>query len=58
VIQGTTPSVAIVDYANSRNIDLIVINTHGRKGIKKLVLGSIAEKVIQESRCAVLALKP
>lgn len=58
VVQGTTPSVAIVDYANSRDIDLIVINTHGRKGVKKLVLGSVAEKVIQESTCPVLALKP
>ncbi len=58
VVQGTTPSVAIVDYANNRDIDLIVINTHGRKGVKKLVLGSVAEKVIQESTCPVLALKP
>ncbi|KRT64227.1 MAG: UspA domain protein [Candidatus Dadabacteria bacterium CSP1-2] len=58
VIQGINLSVAIVDYASSKNTDLIVMNTHGRKGIKKFVLGSVAEKVIQEASCAVLALKP
>ncbi|MGE5443086.1 MAG: universal stress protein, partial [Ignavibacteriales bacterium] len=47
-----------VEYATSKNADLIVINTHGRKGIKRLILGSVAEKVIQESHCPVLALKP
>lgn len=57
VIQGINASIAIVDYASSKNIDLIVINTRGRKGIKK-VLGSVTEKVIQESLCSVLVLKP
>jgi nucleotide-binding universal stress UspA family protein len=58
VIHGINPSIAIVDYASGKNADLIIINTHGRKGIKRLVLGSVTEKVIQESHCAVLALKP
>ncbi len=56
VIRGISPSIAIVDYATSRSTDLIVINTHGRKGIKRFILGSVTEKVIQESPCAVLAL--
>ena len=58
VIQGINTSVTIVDYATSKNADLIVINTHGRKGIKRVILGSVAEKVIQESPCSILALKP
>lgn len=58
VIQGISPPMRIVEYATSKNMDLIVINTHGRKGIKKFILGSVTEKVIQESPCAVLALKP
>ncbi|MGB7291605.1 MAG: universal stress protein [Thermodesulfobacteriota bacterium] len=58
VIQAINPAIAISDYANSNGIDLIVINTHGRKGISRLILGSVTEKVIQESSCAVLALKP
>lgn len=58
VIQAINPAIAISDYASSNGIDLIVINTHGRKGIRRLILGSVTEKVIQESPCAVLALKP
>ncbi|MGE5443360.1 MAG: universal stress protein [Ignavibacteriales bacterium] len=58
VVQGISTSVAIIDYASSKGIDLIVMNTHGRKGIKRFILGSVTEKVIQESSCAVLVLKP
>ena len=58
VIRGISLSTAIVDYAFNKNVDLIVINTHGRKGVKRFILGSVTEKVIQESTCAVLALKP
>jgi len=58
VIQGINTATSIVDYASRKKIDLIVINTHGRKGIKKLILGSVTEKVVQESPCAVLVLKP
>jgi nucleotide-binding universal stress UspA family protein len=58
MIQRLNPSVAIVDYASSKNMDLIVINTHRRKGVKRFILGSVTEKVVQESLCAVLTLKP
>ncbi|MFQ5787906.1 MAG: universal stress protein [Thermodesulfobacteriota bacterium] len=33
------------------------MDTHGRKGIKKHILGSVAERVIQQARCSVLAIK-
>ncbi len=58
VIQAINPAIAISDYAATHGMDLIVINTHGRKGISRLLLGSVTEKVVQESSCAVLALKP
>ena len=58
ITQKLNPAVAIAEYASSKNIDLIVINTHGRKGVKRIILGSVAEKVVQESHCAVLTLKP
>jgi nucleotide-binding universal stress UspA family protein len=48
----------IIDFAREEDIDLIAIATHGRKGILRFFLGSIAERVIQESPCSVLALKP
>jgi nucleotide-binding universal stress UspA family protein len=58
LVEGINPSLRIVEYATDKKMDLIVINTHGRKGIKKFILGSVTEKIIQESPCAVLALRP
>ncbi len=58
VLHGTNPAVAIADYALAKNIDLIVINTHSRTGIKKLVLGSTAENVIKSSHCSILVTRP
>ena len=49
---------AIVNFAEQEGIDLIVMTTHGRKGFSRFILGSVAEKVISESPCPVLAIKP
>lgn len=57
VVQGTSPAAAIADYASEKDIDLIVINTGGKKGMERFFLGSVTEKVIQESPCPVLALR-
>lgn len=58
VIESINPYLGIIEFAQNERADLIIMNTHGRKGIKRFVLGSVAEKVIQESPCSVLALKP
>ncbi|MGH7799394.1 MAG: universal stress protein [Thermodesulfobacteriota bacterium] len=58
VIESINPYLGIIRYAEDQKPDLIVINTHGRKGIKKIILGSVAEKVIQEAQCSILAIKP
>ena len=54
-------SVSIVNdittYAKSRKFDLIVMGSHGRTGIDKLILGSVANGVIQKSSCPVLIIK-
>jgi nucleotide-binding universal stress UspA family protein len=47
----------ITTFAKSRKMDLIVINSHGRTGLDKLILGSVANGVIQRTRCPVLLLK-
>jgi nucleotide-binding universal stress UspA family protein len=48
----------VVDFAEKEGMDLIVMTTHGRKGIPRFVLGSVTEKVISESPCPVLAIRP
>ena len=47
----------IITFSKSRKIDLIVISSHGRTGLDKLILGSVANGVIQRTRCPVLLIK-
>ena len=51
------PADAIVDFANEHGIDLIVMGTHGRTGVARLVMGSIAEAVVRRAECPVLSVK-
>ncbi len=47
----------IVETAGGRGVDLIVLGTHGKTGVKKLLMGSTTEKVIRSAGCAVLVVK-
>jgi len=48
------PADEILDFASQRDIDLIVMGTHGREGIARALLGSVAETVVRRSACPVL----
>lgn len=48
---------AIVEYASEKNIDLILIGSHGLGGFKGSILGSVSNKVVQLSECPVLLVK-
>ncbi|HEX8114857.1 MAG TPA: universal stress protein [Kofleriaceae bacterium] len=49
---------AIVELAkDDRTIDLVVMGTHGRTGLKHVLLGSVAEKVVRHAPCAVLVVR-
>jgi len=48
----------IVRVATERPCDLIVMGTHGRMGLERVLLGSVAEKVIRHAACPVLTTKP
>jgi nucleotide-binding universal stress UspA family protein len=54
VLTASAPAFAIVDYATDNDIDLIILGTHGRKGLEHVVLGSVAEKVVRMAPCPVL----
>jgi nucleotide-binding universal stress UspA family protein len=49
---------AILDEAKSLPADLIVLGTHGRGGVDRLVLGSVTEKVLRKATCPVLTVPP
>ena len=57
IIVSTTIVDSILDYAEDNDIDLIVIGTRGRSGIKKLLLGSTASGVVTYSSCPVTVVK-
>ncbi|MBI4824979.1 MAG: universal stress protein [Nitrospirae bacterium] len=48
---------AITDMAREQNVDTIVLGSHGRTGLKRLLMGSVAEKIIGHSPCPVLVVK-
>ncbi len=58
IIESNGPAHTITDYAQRHGIDLIVIATHGYTGMKKMLLGSIALKVLHESNVPVLLIRP
>ncbi len=58
VLFAPQPAVAILDYAQNHASDLIAMATHGRSGIKRLLIGSTADKVLRGGQKAVLVLRP
>ena len=57
ILTGVAVYGEIIQYAGQENIDLIVIGTRGRSGVKKLLLGSTASGVVTYSECPVLVTK-
>ena len=53
----TSVTDAIVNYATKKNIDLIVIGTKGRTGLKRFLLGSVAQGFVQHAHCRVLLVR-
>jgi nucleotide-binding universal stress UspA family protein len=57
VASGNAPH-EILDLAAEQKVDLIVMGTHGRTGVKHFLLGSVAERVVRESPVPVLTIHP
>jgi nucleotide-binding universal stress UspA family protein len=58
VVLYGVPFQEIVEAAKARQVDLIVMGTHGRTGLMQVLLGSIAEKVVRLAPCSVLVVRP
>ena len=54
---GGRPEDAIIEVAAAKQADLIIMGSHGRTGLKRLFLGSVAERVIGQAACPVLVVK-
>ena len=57
-VRAEPPADAIAQLATDVEADLVVVGTHGRRGARRLLLGSVAEKVVRLSPCAVLVVPP
>lgn len=58
IIEGTKSAAAtIMEYAETRNADLIIIGSRGRTGFKKLLLGSVSSSIIKNAHCPVLIIR-
>src|SRR2546429_168693 len=51
------PAAELVRYGNENQVSLIVMGTHGRTGVERLLMGSVAERVLRDARCSVLVVK-
>lgn len=57
IIRGVAASEGIVQIANEIGADLIIMGSHGRTGVKKMMLGSVAQNVLTQSPVPVLVVK-
>jgi len=51
------PHDQIVQYAKSKGVDMIIMGTYGRRGTKRILIGSVAERVIEYAPCPVLVVR-
>ena len=52
-----TPTDSLLNYAKEHDIDLIVMGTHGRTGLMRLLMGSVAEAVVRRAPCPVVTIR-
>lgn len=52
-----SPATGILEMARRENVDMIVMSTHGRTGLTRLLMGSVAEEVVRKAECPVLVVK-
>ncbi|MFC7154221.1 universal stress protein [Halomarina halobia] len=53
-VERGTPHEVIVNYADEHGVDLVVMGTHGRRGVRRALLGSVTERVLRTADVSVL----
>jgi nucleotide-binding universal stress UspA family protein len=57
VIKTGLPFVEVITFAHEKNIDLIIVATHGHTGVEHILFGSTAEKIVRKAPCPVLVVR-
>ena len=58
LVENVRESDGIIRFVEESAVDLVVVGTRGRTGIRAILLGTVAEHIVRESPCSVLAVKP
>jgi len=56
-VESSVPAEVIVDYAGDENVDLAVMGTHGRRGVDRMLFGSVTEEVVRQAPCLVFTVQ-
>lgn len=56
LLQEVAAAPAILEYVQENNIDLVIMGTHGRRGVRRLLIGSVASEVVRKAPCPVLTI--
>ncbi len=57
VVRFGNPGHEIAQYAKDADVGLVVLSSHGQSGLKHLLIGSVAERIVRQAHCPVLVLK-
>ena len=57
VVRTGTAFLEIINFARAEEADLIVVGTHGRSGLRHIIMGSVAEKIVRKAPCPVLSVR-
>lgn len=56
-LESATPADTILTYADDHDVDLVVMGTHGRRGVDRMLFGSVTEEVVRKSNCPALTVR-
>lgn len=58
IVESTRPSTAVIEFVKEHDIDLLVLASRGRTGLNLILMGTTAEKIIRQTPCSTLVIKP
>jgi len=57
IVRFGKPFLEIIQVAKEENVDLLAVGTHGRAGVDRVILGSVAERIVRKARCPVMIVR-
>jgi nucleotide-binding universal stress UspA family protein len=57
IIRFGKPLLEVIQFAKEKDVDIIAIGTHGRAGVDRIILGSVAERVVRKAHCPVMVVR-